>query len=252
MPNIIMADKGGGDWTTDGFARGTEPSGDIICNVAGIREALFTKNSAMTSIQLPNATSIGQNAFSQCSALLSVDAPLVTSFFNRNYAFSECNACQHYNLPSATIIGTEQFKLNTSLEIISLPSVTDIYNSAFLNCTNLSVVDLGASNTSTRLLRQTIFSGDGNLKTLVLRPTTVVPLSYTSAFVNTPFDSGGSGGTIYIPKVLYDHLGDGTSDDYKAASNWSTIDGYGTITWAKIEGSIYETQYADGTPIPSA
>lgn len=49
-----------------------------------------------------------------------------------------------------------------------------------------------------------------------------------------------TGGTIYIPKVLYDHLGDGTSLDYKAATNWSTVDGYGAITWAKIEGSAYE------------
>ena len=49
-----------------------------------------------------------------------------------------------------------------------------------------------------------------------------------------------SSGTIYIQKVLYDRLGDGASLDYKAATNWSTVDGYGTITWAKIESSAYE------------
>ena len=64
-----------------------------------------------------------------------------------------------------------------------------------------------------------------------------------------PFASGGSGGTIYIHKALYDHLGDGTELDYKAATNWSTVDGYGTVTWAQIEGSYYETHYADGTPV---
>lgn len=90
------------------------------------------------------------------------------------------------------------------------------------------------------------------LSTLVLRKAnSPLPLPNTNCFNNTPFKSGGTGGTIYIPKVLYDHLGDGTSLDYKAATNWSTIDSYGTITWAQIEGSIYETQYADGTPIPS-
>ena len=65
----------------------------------------------------------------------------------------------------------------------------------------------------------------------------------------TPFASGGAGGTIYIPKSLYDHLGDGTSSDYKAATNWSTYDGYGTITWKKIEDSYYETHYVDDTSI---
>ena len=66
---------------------------------------------------------------------------------------------------------------------------------------------------------------------------------------NGIYIAGGSGGEIYIPKVLYDHLGDGTSSDYKAATNWSTVDARGTITWKQIEGSEYERYYADGTPI---
>jgi hypothetical protein len=74
-------------------------------------------------------------------------------------------------------------------------------------------------------------------------------MSNANAFSNSHFKSGGTGGTIYIPKVLYDHLGDNSSLDYKKATNWTTVNGYGTITWEKIEGSIYETQYADGTPI---
>ena len=92
------------------------------------------------------------------------------------------------------------------------------------------------------------FSGCSALTTLVLRGGKK-SLQNINAFNNTPFKSGGTGGTIYIPKALYDHLGDGTSNDYKATTNWSTINGYGTITWAKIEGSVYETQYVDGTPI---
>lgn len=57
--------------------------------------------------------------------------------------------------------------------------------------------------------------------------------------------------TIYIPKVLYDHLGDGTSDDYLAATNWSTK-GLTVDKFAPIEGSVYENAYADGTPIPTS
>lgn len=88
-----------------------------------------------------------------------------------------------------------------------------------------------------------------SLGTIILRHTSINALPNVNCLNNTPFKNGGAGGTIYIPKSLYDHLGDGSALDYKSATNWSTIDGYGTITWAQIEGSIYENAYADGTPI---
>lgn len=79
------------------------------------------------------------------------------------------------------------------------------------------------------------------LDTIVLDSDALIPLVSTSwTNNNLAFKSGGTGGTIYIPKALYDHLGDGTANDYKAATNWSTIDARGTITWAQIEGSEYE------------
>ena len=87
------------------------------------------------------------------------------------------------------------------------------------------------------------------MDTLIIRGTSRSQLININALSNTPFKNGGGGGTIYIPKALYDHLGDGTSLDYKSATNWSTVDGYGTITWAQIEGSEFEQYYADGTPI---
>lgn len=93
------------------------------------------------------------------------------------------------------------------------------------------------------------FYGDTSLTTIILRSKTIIPLGGTGSFTNTPFASNGSGGTIYIPKLLYEHLDDGTSLDYKAATNWSTINGYGKTTWAQIEGSQYENYYADGTPV---
>lgn len=97
------------------------------------------------------------------------------------------------------------------------------------------------------------FNGSTYLDTLIFRKSSgPVSLGNITHFGGTPFKSGGTGGTIYIPKVLYDELGTGSALDYKAATNWATIDGYGTITWAQIEGSQYENYYADGTPIPTA
>lgn len=132
--------------------------------------------------------------------------------------------------------------------VIALPGFTgNIYNGgyAFSGANTLNTVDIGPN--AVRFVNN-FFNGATAMTTLVLRNTSIVPINSVTAFNNSPFKSDGTGGTIYIPKVLYDQLGTGTND-YKAATNWSTVDGYGTITWAQIEGSIYETQYADGTPI---
>ena len=146
----------------------------------------------------------------------------------------------------AVSVGAYAINNNPDLEtLVYLASTTLV--APFINNPELLIID-GAFNTVGTLGWQTC----PKLSTLILRKAnTPLPIPSTNCFNSTPFKSGGTGGTIYIPKVLYDHLGDGTSLDYKAATNWSTIDGYGTITWAQIEGSIYETQYADGTPIPT-
>ena len=116
---------------------------------------------------------------------------------------------------------------------------------AMAGCTRMTTLDVS----NCKAINSQAFNNSAALATIILRGSLVTSLNAVAAFNGTPFKSGGTGGTIYIPKSLYDHLGDGTSSDYKAASNWSTINGYGTITWAKIEGSYYETHYADGTVI---
>lgn len=167
----------------------------------------------------------------------------------RKYAFAYCASLTSLKIHNAKTIGDSAFNSCSALQTIALPKLTAVNgNNQFASCSALVSADFYSPNA----ISSYMFSGCTNLSTLVLRKTSVVSLSNTNAFNGTKFKSGGAGGTIYIPKSLYDHLGDGTADDYKAASGWSTVNGYGTITWAKIEGSIYETQYADVTPIPSA
>lgn len=115
-------------------------------------------------------------------------------------------------------------------------------NNTFDGCSSLVFADLG-NLPAIRNMRT--FNNCSKLKTIILRSQNLVTMPYNvNVFNNTPFKSGGTGGTIYIPKALYDHLGDGSALDYKAATNWSVYDGYGTITWAQIEGSQYETPVA--------
>lgn len=148
------------------------------------------------------------------------------------------------------VCGTNErsFRDMTNLVSAVVANITgNGFASGFSGCTKLKYYD--TSRTSDFVQYQ--FIGCGALDALIIRNTSVVAMGNSNSLQNTPFWTGKAGGTIYIPKALYDHLGDGTVNDYKAATNWSTYEGYGTITWAKIEGSIYETQYADGTPIPT-
>lgn len=125
-----------------------------------------------------------------------------------------------------------------SVEVILADNVKfNGIGNAFYNCPALETVILRSSNAMALTGTQGI---SGIVDTIVLDSPAVASLGSSTMIDSSAFVSGGTGGTIYIPKSLYDHLGDGTSLDYKAATNWSTIDARGTITWAQIEGSEYE------------
>lgn len=155
----------------------------------------------------------------------------------RTYAFygSYIQTCK---TPNVTTIGANAFQ-NAKLTQICFPSLTTLSGaSAFQGVTTATVADLGDVTS----LPATTFSGATNLSTIILRKTdAITTLANVSAFTNTPFKSGGTGGTIYVPQALI--------SSYQAATNWATVDGYGTITWMPIEGSIYENTYADGTAV---
>lgn len=133
------------------------------------------------------------------------------------------------------------FNGNHNLKI-ALPKWT-VYNSyGAENNTAMTALDLTAAY---RLAANT-FNGCTKLATLVLRYNGVVSLQNVNVFARTPFASGGAGGTLYVPQDLI--------ASYQSATNWSTILGYGSGAQNQIlpiEGSIYETQYADGTAIPT-
>lgn len=85
------------------------------------------------------------------------------------------------------------------------------------------------------------FENDTILDEIILRSPTVVQLAHTRCFDNTPYKNGGTGGVIYVPQALI--------SSYQSANNWSTVHGWGTITWTAIEGSYYETHHADGSAV---
>ena len=75
---------------------------------------------------------------------------------------------------------------------------------------------------------------------LIFRYPGVVPLGNIPS-LPTAFQNNNTGGTLYVHQAQI--------AGYQAATNWSTVLGYANNQILPIEGSIYETQYADGTPI---
>jgi hypothetical protein len=165
----------------------------------------------------------------------------LTATMIENYAFGyrqKANQPWQINAPLVTYLGQNAFRECTYLTSAKFPKLESQHATGyvFYGCSRLALLDWGLNE-----LKQNTFTNCSALKTLILRKTTAIqPIQNTNVFNGTPFKSGGSGGTIYIPEVLYNHLGDGSALDYKSATNWSTYDGYGTITWAKLEGSAYE------------
>lgn len=133
----------------------------------------------------------------------------------------------------------------SGITTVVLPALEYVSSNGFFfsGTSNMTALDIGSSfSTESYGIRSNAINGASALTTLILRKTTgIVPLQSLNAFNGTPFKSGGSGGTIYVPSSLI--------SAYQSATNWATINGYGTITWTAIEGSQYETHYADGTSI---
>jgi hypothetical protein len=195
-------------------------------NATTIGQSAFGYCSTLTSVNLPNATSVGNNAFSKCSALTSVYLPNVTSISNST--FQQCEALTSVSLPNVTSIDQSAFKECYYLTSVDLPNVTSIGHSGFYYCIALTNVDLPKVTS----INQAAFKYCRNLKVLVLRSTVVCTLQNTSAFADTPFASGGTGGTVYVPSALI--------SQYQNATNWSTLYAAGTCNFVAIEGSEYE------------
>lgn len=202
----------------------------------------FSNITGTFTLTLPNLTSFKGNNGCENSKFTSLYAPLLTD--TKSGICSGCTEVVTIFVPSAKL-GNNCFSGCSKLQTAVFGQMGSNYQQ-MRNCPLLKTVDCGAS---TGRMDNVWQLNCGSFDTFIIRGDTVLTLHNTTAFDSTKFASGGAGGTIYIPESLYNHLGDGTSLDYKAATNWSTINGYGTITWAQIEGSYYETHYADGTVI---
>ena len=121
-----------------------------------------------------NVTSIGDEAFANCSQLTSVNISAgVTSIGYR--AFGYCINLTNITIPnSVTSIGDEAFSYCSSLTSVTIPnSVTSIDGYTFLNCSSLTNVTIPDNVTT---ISHSAFSGCSSLTSVT------IPNSVTSIF----------------------------------------------------------------------
>ena len=198
-------------------------------------------NLEMDGWQFPSAKTIGNYAFRYCYKLTGdiVLPNTVTSI--GQYSFASCENIETFRCNGAIgTLGTYTFcgasghvMKVTEIHMPHLGGVALNLNfgsaTAANACQHLEICDIG----SAKSIAANTFANCYKLQTLIMRRTSVTTCANVSAFLNTPL-RGRSGltATIYVPSSLI--------DSYKAASVWSTIEGYGYVTWAAIEGSPYE------------
>ena len=202
------------------------------------------KNTDITTLTV-NGLAYLPTAFAYgCTDLTSVSMPDVIYMMGSKSQFQNCTSLVSVSLPSLTTSyynwtngGSSMFEGCTSLTTVNMRKVDRLSNAMFRSCTSLELLEFDQLTN----IDQLTFRYCTNLTTLILRSTSVVVLGSVNSFWDTPFKQGGTGGTIYVPSALI--------SEYQSAAQWSTLHGYGTVTWVAIEGSQYENYHADGTPV---
>ena len=233
---------GGSGFTADDIWQGNV-DGTVTMNASLFPKPVSYAFQKITSLSTPNAVSLrttsgGQfpnGAFEGNTSLTTVYAPLATGLVD--YIFRNCTALTDVNIRSVNDSAGGSFQNCTALPVIVLPKINVLYSNVFYGCSSLAAADILGGN----YIGQNIFTNCTVLNTLIIRKAGVCTLQNVNSFNGTPFASGGAGGEIYVPQAFL--------ATYPTSGNWATINGYGTVTWKAIEGSTYETHYADGTPI---
>lgn len=244
VTTYASADVNVSGWSSDDIAMKTI-SGNINLQTATKIGDYAFYGTSITGINAPYVTSLGTQAFSN-TEITELDnsfplmVPSTSNLSSNGYVFANMKKLKRVYLPNT---GCWAAKLDTfrscgELLVLRLPNQSgDAEQRATTDCKKLKIIDWGNGR-----IHSNEFSNNNALQIIILRATTALQtLSNTNAFTNTPFLGYNSlSGTIYIPQVFYNHLGDGTSNDYQSATNWSTLYSGGHCTFAKLEGSPYE------------
>lgn len=205
---------GGGGITPEDVLRDLQPSGDIeftISPAIDLPSTVFGLNGKpITSLIIHGLKSIAGSygPFKNMASLKKIVLPDLTATYQGGHFAGSF--------------------VTDGSGICILPSFSGGQYYDFGQNNHVGLIDFGANCTRLMSLYRCL-----NLTKLILRNSnSVVTLTNTNQLNNTPFASGGAGGTLYVPNALI--------SSYQSANNWSTILGYANNSIQAIEGSPYE------------
>ena len=186
----------------------------------------FMSNNTIQTVNLPYATTVGDNAFYVCKSLRQADLP-VCSYINgrafymcysltqvslpmcsyiSSYAFYNCSRLSQLDLPMCSYIGYYAFNGCSGLSQVSLPMCSYISGNAFYGC-KFNQVSLPVCS----IIGYGAFNGCRSLSIITIGYSGVCSISTSNILGQTQITS--STGSIYVPASLV--------DAYKSAENWS-------------------------------
>lgn len=159
-----------------------------------INQEAFSGCTKLQTVSLPGAQLLQANCFVNCTSLVNVDLPNLTTI-NRYSAFRNCS----------------------SLRVIKFPKLitTGGYGDNFNSCTSLEIIYYSALTTfSAANSTQNWYTDCPNLKCIVLPSATVVTLRVAQELLYL-YDGTLPNAYIYVPNNLI--------SSYQNATNWATV-----------------------------
>ena len=208
---------GSGEWSTDGIADGSEPSGDFVVEASTLASYAFAAKSNLGKVTIKNASDLSRGVF-ELAVFDTISFENISSFSNAANAF--LNSTGNAIVFKGTATRPPDWKY-----IFRYLSVNTIdFSESFKHFSNGNLYQVSA------------------LSNLILRnKSQVVAVNSDTGILNNAEKAARL--TVYVPSALL--------SQYQAATNWAVGFANNSNMFQPIEGSIYETQYADGTPIPT-
>lgn len=168
-------------------------------------------------IYMPCVESFDKCAMCMCYGIVDATFPNAVSIGEK--AFSECTALEKIELPLATTFGINAFSQSTKLRSVKLQSATTVRQALCTGCASLQTADFLVATK----VEQYAFNNCYSLTALILRSNSLCSLSaaiknayHLAGTVDATYNPDGlADGYIYVPAALV--------DTYKAATNWSTF-----------------------------
>ena len=132
--------SGGGGWDQKSITEGTIEIINLDNSASFVASSTFYNNETIQTVNLPYATSVGDDAFYSCTSLSQVSLPKCS--YIGDSAFYNCKSLSQISLSVCSYIGPGAFYSCTSLSQVSLPKCSYIGNIAFRGCSALEKIDL--------------------------------------------------------------------------------------------------------------